>query len=169
MLQYIQDKLEEKGADNPVVKVCSSLEICSTCLDLVWKQMNIVYRLRQYSACVSAASGVLRSSWSSSTGLVWLLWLWRNDPTMFQERLHPDCLPRKQLLQICKASFWPHFQKHGEHEVFLRTNIIFFARFEWPSWTRWPTSCSSLGSSSSLLPLLFSPSSTSLGASTLLK
>ena len=29
MLQYIQDKLEEKGADNPVVKVYSSrLAIC---------------------------------------------------------------------------------------------------------------------------------------------
>ena len=29
MLQYIQDKLEEKGADNPVVKVCySSLQSC---------------------------------------------------------------------------------------------------------------------------------------------
>ena len=30
MLQYIQDKLEEKGADNPVVKVCySSLPSCT--------------------------------------------------------------------------------------------------------------------------------------------
>ena len=41
MLQYVQDKLEEKGADNPVVKVILCLcKCCFWCLEKFMKFIN---------------------------------------------------------------------------------------------------------------------------------
>ena len=41
MLQYIQDKLEEKGADNPAVKVILCLcKCCFWCLEKFMKFIN---------------------------------------------------------------------------------------------------------------------------------
>ena len=59
MLQYVQDKLEEKGADNPVVKVILCLcKCCFWCLEKFMKFINrnayIMCAIKSTNFCVSA-------------------------------------------------------------------------------------------------------------------
>jgi len=86
MLQYIQDKLEEKGADNPVVKAI--LCICKCCFWCLEKFMKFINR----------------SFFLNERLLV---------HQIFQECLHFDRLSRNQFLSVRKAGFRLDIQKYG--------------------------------------------------------